>query len=109
MGMIPDLTTEQLDELKAKNEDLYSVETGQGVVYFKHPPRMEFKRAAAKASDKDPMVRMAAQETLCKVCVVHPEPALFAKLLERYEAISKPIAEAIYEVAEGNEKYRAGK
>lgn len=107
--MITTLTPEQIDELKAKHEDLYQVETHQGMVYFKHPPRMEFKRAAAKAQDKDPMVRMNAQETLCKVCVVHPGPEELNKLFERYEAISKPIADMISQVAEGDERSRVGK
>ena len=107
--MIPPVSQELIDELKAKHEDLYQVETHQGVVYFKHPPRMEFKRAAAKANDKDPMVRMNAQETLCKICVVYPGADELMKLFERYEAISRPIAEAIGAVAEGDERARVGK
>ena len=106
--MVPQITAEKFNELEIKHGDLFTAETGQGVFLFRRATKPEYRRATDKVQRKG-QDAISGMEELASCCVVYPDRAEVLSHLDRYPGLAPVLFLAINQVAEGDERARAGK
>lgn len=102
-----------IDELKAQHGSAFHIHIpeskydGAVDIVVKRPPRAEWKRFRAMLFD--PEQKPNALETLAKVCVIYPDAAAFAELLNERPALAEKIGDQCTEVAGGGGSVEAKK
>ena len=89
------LTAEELTALEEQHGRIERVSGKNGAweVVYRAPKRTEYKRFRSLAHD--PARKSDAQEMLALSCVVHPSPAAFEALLDKFPAIPEASADAL--------------
>lgn len=96
------LDAKVIERLKAEHGEVYILEAAGSSVVVKPPARAAMKRFFNLSAREDR--RYEALEALLQDCVVYPEPAELARLLERKPGLVAPFGEKLVTLAGATEE-----